>query len=90
MTFVFAHDLIKAHSNGEVTIRQIEALTGLSSGLTYDLVEALYEIHDLGDGESETFSPTDSAEEAVTCAIDSTKSNKAWTEERTRPTSSVQ
>lgn len=48
VTFALAHDLINAHSDGDVTIRQIATLTNLSHGTTYDLVEALYEIHDLG------------------------------------------
>ena len=47
VTFTLAHDLINAHSDGDVTIRQIATLTDLSNGTTYDLVEALYEIHDL-------------------------------------------
>lgn len=61
-TFVFAHDLVKAHNNGEVTLRQIEELTGLSAGLTYDLVKALYEIHGLGDDEPTTYTPADVAD----------------------------
>jgi predicted DNA-binding transcriptional regulator AlpA len=44
-----AHDLVHAHADGDITIRQIASLTGLSPGTAYDLVEALYEIHDLGD-----------------------------------------
>lgn len=61
VTFALAHDLVKAHSEGDVTIRQIASLTGLSSGTTYDLVEALYEIHDLGDGDASptTYTPDD-------------------------------
>lgn len=55
VTFALAHDLVTAHSEGEVTIRQIAELTDLSPGTTYDLVEALYSILDLGDEDS---SPT--------------------------------
>jgi len=49
VTFALAHDLVNAHNEGDVTIRQIATLTNLSHGTTYDLVEALYEIHGLGD-----------------------------------------
>jgi hypothetical protein len=61
VTFALAHDLTKAHSDGEVTIRQITTLTDLSPGTTYDLVEALYEIHDLGDDAASplTYTPAD-------------------------------
>lgn len=61
VTFALAHDLVKAHSNGDVTTRQIAQLTELSSGTTYDLLEALYEIHDLGDADSSptTYTPDD-------------------------------
>ena len=52
VTFALAYDLVKAHSEGDVTIRQIASLTDLSPGTTYDLVEALYSILDLGDGDS--------------------------------------
>ena len=52
VTFALAYDLVKAHSEGNVTIRQIASLTDLSPGTTYDLVEALYSILDLGDDES--------------------------------------
>jgi DNA-binding transcriptional ArsR family regulator len=52
VTFALAHDLTKAHSDGDITRRQIATLTDLSPGTTYDLVEALYEIHDLSGGES--------------------------------------
>jgi len=45
-----AYDLVEAHDKGEITIRQLAELTGLSRGTTYDLVEALYEILDLADG----------------------------------------
>jgi DNA-binding transcriptional ArsR family regulator len=63
VTFALAHDLVKAHSNGDVTIRQIPALTGLSPGTAYDIVEALYTIHDLGSEDSSpaTFTPDDVA-----------------------------
>jgi len=47
VTFALAHDLINAHSDGDVTLRQISTLTDLSHGTTYDLLEALYEIHNL-------------------------------------------
>ena len=49
VTVALVHDLIKAHSVGDITIRQISTLTDLSNGTVYDLVEAFYEIHDLGD-----------------------------------------
>lgn len=65
VTFALAHDLVKAHSEGEITIRQIASLTGLSSGTAYDIVEALYEIHDLGDEDPSptTYTPDDFADE---------------------------
>ena len=61
VTFALAYDLVKAHSMGEVTIRQIASLTGLSPGTAYDLVEALYTVLDLGDDESAptTYTPAD-------------------------------
>ena len=61
VTFALAYDLVKAHSEGEVTIRQIASLTNLSPGTAYDLVEALYSILDLGDDESTptTYTPDD-------------------------------
>ena len=61
VTFALAYDLIKAHSKGEVTIRQIASLTDLSPGTAYDLVEALYVILDLGDDGSAptTYTPDD-------------------------------
>ena len=55
VTFALAYDLVKAHSEGDVTIRQIASLTDLLPGTAYDLVEALYSILGLGDDES---SPT--------------------------------
>lgn len=63
VTFALAHDLVKAHSNGDVTIRQIATLTGISRGTAYDIVEALYTIHDLGpeDSNPATFMPDDVA-----------------------------
>lgn len=63
--FALAHDLVKVHDEGDVTIRQIARLTGLSSGTTYDIVEALYEIRDLGadDPEPTTYTPDDVADE---------------------------
>ena len=61
VTFALAYDLVTAHTEGEVTIRQIASLTDLSSGTAYDLVEALYSILDLGDDESSptTYTPAD-------------------------------
>lgn len=61
VTFALAYDLIKAHSEGGVTIRQIASLTDLSPGTAYDLVDALYSILDLGDDESTptTYTPSD-------------------------------
>jgi hypothetical protein len=61
VTFALAYDLVMAHSNGEVTFRQIASLTDLSPGTAYDLVEALYSILDLGDDESAptTYTPAD-------------------------------
>jgi hypothetical protein len=47
--FALAHDLITSHSEGNITIQQIATLTNLSYGTTYDLLEALYEIHGFGD-----------------------------------------
>lgn len=64
VTFALAHDLVKAHSRGEVTIRQIAALSGLSSGTVYDLVDALYDVHDLGSDNPTpaTYTPDDGSE----------------------------
>lgn len=61
VTFALAYDLAKAHSEGDVTIRQIVTLTDLSPGTTYDIVEALYSILNLGDDDSTsaTFTPAD-------------------------------
>jgi len=61
ITFALAYDLVKAHSDGDVTVRQIASLTDLSSGTAYDLLEALYAILDLGDTESTptTYTPAD-------------------------------
>lgn len=52
---------MRAHSEGDVTTRQIAELADLSPGTTYDLVEALYSILDLGDDESAptTYTPGD-------------------------------
>ncbi len=52
---------MNAHSEGDVTIRQMAELTGLSTGTTYDLVEALYSILDLGGDNSapRTSTPAD-------------------------------
>lgn len=65
VTFALVHDLVTAHREGDLTIRQIASLTGLSSGTAYDIVEALYEIQDLGDDDSSptTYTPDDFAEE---------------------------
>ena len=65
VTFALAYDLVKAHSEGEVTIRQIASLTDLSPGTAYDLVEALYSILDPGEDESDptTYPPADFEEE---------------------------
>jgi len=61
VTFALAYDLVKAHSEGDVTIRQIASLTDLSPGTAYDLIEALYSILDLGDDGSTptTYTPDD-------------------------------
>jgi len=63
VTFALAYDLTKAHSEGDVTIRQIAGLADLSHGTTYDLVEALYEIQELGDTDPNptTYTPDDLA-----------------------------
>lgn len=61
VAFALAHDLTNAHSDGEITIRQIATLADLPDGTTYDLVEALYEIRDLGDDDPTptTYTPDD-------------------------------
>ena len=61
VTFALAYDLVKAHNEGDVTIRQIASLADLSSGTAYDLVEAIYSTLDLGDDESAptTYTPDD-------------------------------
>jgi len=61
LTVALAYDLVVAHSNGEVTIRQLAQLTGLSPGTAYDLVDALYSVLDLGDDDPTptTYSPAD-------------------------------
>lgn len=53
VTFALANDLVTAHSEGDVTTRQIATLTDLSPGTTYDLVHALYEVRDLGDADAD-------------------------------------
>lgn len=60
LTFALAHDLVMDHNEGNVTIRQIGDLTGLSSGMTYDLVDAIYTIRDFGESASspETYTPS--------------------------------
>jgi hypothetical protein len=61
LTFALAHDLVTAHAAGDITIRQIGELTGLSSGMTYDLVDAIYAIRNLGEDSAtpETYTPAD-------------------------------
>lgn len=61
VTFALVHDLVKAHSVGDVTIRQVSTLGDLSNGTVYDLVEALYEILDLGDDDPSpiTYTPAE-------------------------------
>jgi len=74
LTFALGHDLVTAHNEGDITIRQIGDLTGLSSGMTYDLVDAIYAVRGFGEEPSspETYTPdnvdseqpdTDSTEE---------------------------
>lgn len=60
LTFALAHDLVMDHREGNVTIRQIGDLTDLSSGMTYDLVDAIYAIRDFGETASspETYTPS--------------------------------
>ena len=67
VVFALAHDLIKAHSEGDITIRQITELADLSTGTVYDLVEAVYAIHDLGDDAEAptTYTPDDVAGDEV-------------------------
>lgn len=61
VTFALAYDLVRAHSEGDITSRQIARLTGLSSGTTYDLIHALYEIEGLGDDDTSptTYTPAE-------------------------------
>lgn len=61
LTVALAYDLVVAHNNGEVTIRQLAQLTGLSPGTAYDLVDALYSVLDLGDDDPTptTYTPAD-------------------------------
>jgi DNA-binding Lrp family transcriptional regulator len=74
VTLVLAHDLITAHSRGDITIRQISSLAGLSPGTTYDLVDAVYNIHQLGSETSDptTYTPDDVPEDRTTLLSDST------------------
>ncbi|MDB2287187.1 hypothetical protein PM038_18425 [Halorubrum ezzemoulense] len=58
---------MKAHSEGNVTIRQVASLTDLSPGTAYDLVEALYSILDLGDDESSPTTYPQQTGENFTC-----------------------
>lgn len=46
------YDLVRAHSNGEITIRQIASLKGLSSEQAYEVVTAVYHHYDFGDGDT--------------------------------------
>lgn len=59
LTFALAHDLVMDHNEGNVTIRQIGDLTGLSPGMTYDLVDAIYAIREFDESTSspETYTP---------------------------------
>lgn len=61
LTFALAHDLVTAHAAGDITIRQIGELTGLSSGMTYDLVDAIYAIRNLDEDSATpgTYTPAD-------------------------------
>lgn len=61
VSFALTHDLVKAHSDGDVTIRQIADLADLSPGTAYDIVEAIYTIHDLANDDSspKTYTPDD-------------------------------
>ena len=61
VTFALAYDLVQAHSEGDITIRQIASLTDLSPGTAHDLVDGLYSILDLGDDKSTptTYTPAD-------------------------------
>jgi len=67
VTFALAYDLINAHSEGDVTIRQIAGLADLSDGTAYDLVEALYQIQELGDTDPSptTYTPDDVASDSL-------------------------
>lgn len=67
VAFALAHDLIKAHSKGEITIRQIAELADLSPGTVYDLVDAVYAICDLGDDAEKptTYTPADVASDEL-------------------------
>jgi hypothetical protein len=63
VTVALVHDLVHAHRAGDITIRQIADLADLSSGTAYDLVTALYSIHDLGDDSGPTtYTPAEFAE----------------------------
>jgi len=64
VTFALAHDLVTAHADGDITIRQLASLTGLSAGTAYDLVEALYETRDLdSDSSPTTYTPDNVGDE---------------------------
>lgn len=69
---VFTYDLVKGHKKGDVTVRQISQLTGLSSGTTYDLVEALYKIFDFGDNSEFTTFTSEDVEQEDDLVEDST------------------
>lgn len=42
------HDLVRAHNEGDIPIGQTASLTGLTSGIVYEMVETMYEFPDLG------------------------------------------
>lgn len=65
VTFALVYDLVNAHSDGNVTTRQIAELADISTGTAYDLVEALYSVLDLGDdGAPTTYTPADFGDES--------------------------
>jgi len=72
-------DLARSHSRGEITIRQIASLTGLSTEDAYDQIAELYETHDLGDDDSTptTITPSDPPSDHAdeTCDTDNDHSN---------------
>lgn len=56
-------ELVKAHHQGVLTIRQIAQLTGLTPDEAFEAVEKIYAEHDLGDHDGDTnpttFTPDD-------------------------------